>query len=255
MLQFESFWNPSVGSLQSCSASSMCLHRKVADCGKKQSEDSQFEDLGLTMTHDCPIVISQLWLSLLVPLLAPVTAHTHLAIATVKMAVTCLLTTMLKEAYYKTDCILPVSGMHQDYCLFYILKETASLANLIRTHHCVGIEPMGLLPQFPTNRPANVALKLHPHYADRLHPSPHLVTAIDCTIIPLLQPSTPSPLVPPPPSLPPEPDPAVTPIPPDPSSPALHKHHFHYEFNKFKGCTRTNSCGKHIWGPDVLIND
>eukprot|EP00978_Attheya_sp_CCMP212_P002466 scaffold5041_cov42-Attheya_sp.AAC.3 len=145
---------------------------------------------------------------------------------------------------------------------YYILKETAPLANLIRTHHCVGIEPMGLLPKYPTNRPADVALKLHPHYADRLHPSPHTIAAIDCTIIPLLQPKTPSssnppptppPLIPPPPPLPPEPDPkAVTPIPPDPSSPALRKHHFRYEFEKFKGRTRTNSRGKHIWGTDVI---
>eukprot|EP00978_Attheya_sp_CCMP212_P023354 scaffold71423_cov36-Attheya_sp.AAC.1 len=98
---------------------------------------------------------------------------------------------------------------------------------------------MGLLPKYATNRPADVALKLHPHYADRLHPSPHTIAAIDCTIIPLLQPKTPSssnppptpPLIPPPPPLPPEPDPkAVTPIPPDPSSPALRKHHFRYEF-------------------------
>eukprot|EP00978_Attheya_sp_CCMP212_P023518 scaffold72283_cov56-Attheya_sp.AAC.1 len=122
---------------------------------------------------------------------------------------------------------------------------------------------MGLLPKFPTNRPADVALKLHPHYADRLHPSPHIFAAIDCTIIPLLQPSTPSsstppptpPLIPPPPPLPPEPDPmGVTPIPSDPSSPALFKQHFRYEFNKFKGRTRTNSRGKHIWGPDVINN-
>eukprot|EP00978_Attheya_sp_CCMP212_P001488 scaffold3131_cov64-Attheya_sp.AAC.6 len=43
--------------------------------------------------------------------------------------------------------------------------------------------------------------------ANGLHPSPHLVAAIDCTIIPLLQPSTPPPLIPPPPPpLPPKPD-------------------------------------------------
>jgi hypothetical protein len=140
-------------------------------------------------------------------------------------------------------------------CLFYILKEIAPLANLIRTPHCVGIETKGLLPQFPTHRPADVALKLHPHYADRLHPSPLTLAAIDCTLIPLLEESAPPPLVPPPPPLPPEPDPTIpTPIPPDPSSSSLRKHHFRYEFNKFRGRTRTNSHGQHIWGPDV-IND
>eukprot|EP00978_Attheya_sp_CCMP212_P023531 scaffold72368_cov61-Attheya_sp.AAC.4 len=108
MLQFESSWDTIFGSPQSCSASSMRSHRKVADCGKKRSEDSQFEDLGLTMTHDRPIVTTQLWLPLLVPLLAPITAHTHLAIATVKI-VTCLPVPMLTA--YETDCIL--SGMQE----------------------------------------------------------------------------------------------------------------------------------------------
>jgi hypothetical protein len=54
-------------------------------------------------------------------------------------------------------------------CFFLILKEIAPIAKLTRTSHCIGVEPKGLLPNFPTNRPADVALKLNSNYANPLH--------------------------------------------------------------------------------------
>jgi hypothetical protein len=53
----------------------------------------------------------------------------------------------------------------------------------------------GFLPHFPNNRrPADVTLKLHPHHADLLHPSPFQIAAIDSTIIPPLIDPNPYPL-------------------------------------------------------------
>eukprot|EP00978_Attheya_sp_CCMP212_P013732 scaffold34572_cov54-Attheya_sp.AAC.2 len=138
---------------------------------------------------------------------------------------------------------------------FLILKEISPLSSLIRTHHGIGIEPKGLLPNFPsTNRPADVALKLHPHYANALQPSPFQIAAIDCTIIPPIiedtahddspplapndssptQPDDPLitilPTNPPLPQPPPSPDPDLF---LDPSTSTLRSHHFIYELKTF----------------------
>lgn len=52
--KFDYLLDPNVGSLNSCSASPILAHRRVANCVKKRSEDSKLEDMGQAMRHDHP---------------------------------------------------------------------------------------------------------------------------------------------------------------------------------------------------------